>query len=100
MSTGRFLFEKALAGGAQALGLGTGGLDLDSRADFLVLDHEHPLLEGRQGDAWLDGWIFSGNAPLVRDVFVGGKQVVHEGRHVEEDSIVQNYRKTLKRILS
>ena len=100
MSTGRFLFEKALAGGAQALGLGTGGLKLDSRADFLVLDHEHPLLEGRYGDTWLDGWIFSGNAPLVRDVFVGGKQVVHEGRHVEEDAIVQNFRKTLKRILS
>ena len=100
MSTGRNLFEKALAGGSQALGLGTGQLKEGSRADWLVLDHEHPLLEGRKGDALLDGWIFSGNVPLVRDVFVGGKQVIHEGRHLEEETIKNTYRKTLKRILS
>ena len=100
MSTGRNLFEKALAGGSQALGLGTGQLKEGSRADWLVLDHEHPLLEGRKGDALLDGWIFSGNAPLVRDVFVGGKQVIHGGRHLEEETIKNTYRKTLKRILS
>jgi formimidoylglutamate deiminase len=100
MSTGRYLFEKALAGGSQALGLGTGQLKEGSRADWLVLDYEHPLLEGRKGDALLDGWIFSGNAPLVRDVFVGGKQVIHGGRHLEEETIKNTYRKTLKRILS
>jgi formimidoylglutamate deiminase len=100
MSTGRYLFEKALAGGSQALGLGAGQLKEGSRADWLVLDYEHPLLEGRKGDALLDGWIFSGNAPLVRDVFVGGKQVIHGGRHLEEETIKNTYRKTLKRILS
>ena len=100
MSTGRYLYEQALAGGSRALGLGAGKFQAGSRADWLVLDPEHPLLAERSGDALLDSWIFSGNVPPVRDVFVGGKQLIFEGRHPEEKTIEANYRQALKKILS
>ena len=65
-----------------------------------MLDPEHPLLAERSGDALLDSWIFSGNVPPVRDVFVGGKQLIFEGRHPEEKTIEVKYRQTLKKTLS
>ena len=100
MSTGRYLYEQALVGGSRALGLGAGKLQAGSRADWLVLDPEHPLLAERSGDALLDSWIFSGNVPPVRDVFIGGRQLIFEGHHPEEKAIEANYRQTLKKILS
>jgi len=36
----------------------------------------------------------------VRDVFVGGKQLIFEGRHPEEKTIEVKYRQTLKKTLS
>ena len=42
-------------------------------------------------DTVLDSWIFSGNAALVRDVFVGGRQVVTGGHHGDEEAIAARY---------
>jgi len=53
-STGRFLFEKALAGGEQALGGGRGGIEVGASADLVELDGSHAALLGRTGDACLD----------------------------------------------
>jgi formiminoglutamate deiminase len=50
-STGRLLFESALAGGAQALGQRVGLIAPGYRADLLLLDERHPDLAGRSGDA-------------------------------------------------
>ncbi|MDH3279595.1 MAG: formimidoylglutamate deiminase, partial [Gammaproteobacteria bacterium] len=77
-STGRNLFECAVAGGAQACGHLSGKIEAGYRADFLVLDLDHPLLCERNGDEIIDSWLFSGNQNTVRDVYVGGKQVIRE----------------------
>ena len=97
-SNGRRLLEAVLGGGAQACGRPIGALAPGRRADFVTLDTTHPLLIGRQNDEILDSWIFSGNAPLVRDVWVGGQRVVQEGRHVERDAIAERYRNTLQQL--
>jgi formimidoylglutamate deiminase len=89
---GAHLYRSALKGGAQAMGRRIGALEPGARADWLVLDETHPLLYGRAGDTLLDTFIFSGNAPLVRDVFVGGRQLVSEGRHEKEETIAARYR--------
>ena len=93
VSLGRSLLEGALQGGAAGLGQSCGVLEEGARADIVVLDSEHPALIARDGDTVLDSWIFSGGAACVRDVFVGGRQVVSEGRHVNEPQIVARYRK-------
>lgn len=97
-SSGRFLFERAVDGGAQACGRRTGRIEAGNRADFIVINTAHPLLHGRQGDALLDSWIFSGNACLVRDVYVGGQRVVQNQVHVHEQQILANFKTAINQL--
>ncbi|MXZ29106.1 MAG: formimidoylglutamate deiminase [Gammaproteobacteria bacterium] len=98
-SLGRALLEGALKGGASALGQRCGILEEGARADIVVLDSEHPALIARDGDEVLDSWIFAGGAACVRDVFVGGRQVVSGGRHVNGPEIVARYREAARALL-
>ncbi|HKY95747.1 MAG TPA: formimidoylglutamate deiminase [Kiloniellales bacterium] len=99
-NVGAFLWRHALAGGAQALGRKIGRLEPGWRADFLVLDAQHPALAARQGDALLDALVFAGNVNPIRDVFVGGKHLVQQGRHVAEAPVARRYARTLQELLA
>jgi formimidoylglutamate deiminase len=99
-STGRRLFEVAAAAGARAIAQPQGAIAKGLRADIVILDPDHPSLIGRSGDSILDSWIFSGGNACVKDVYVGGKQVVKERRHVEEEKITERFRKALIRLHS
>ena len=81
ISTGRRLFDGALAGGAQALAQPVVGLQAGSRADIITLDMTHPSLAGRRADAVLDGWIFAARSDAIDCVWAGGNKVVSNGRH-------------------
>ena len=80
-STGRTLFDHALAGGARALGQQTVGLAPGARADIVTLDTAHPSLAGRSRDAVIDGWIFAASSGAIDCVWAGGSKVVEGGRH-------------------
>ncbi|QGW64401.1 formimidoylglutamate deiminase [Lysobacter soli] len=68
-------------------------------ADAVVLDTDAPALFGlTQGDA-IDRWIFSGNRPLVRDVYVGGRRVVENGHHLQRVPIAQRYREAMVELM-
>lgn len=97
-STGRTLFDKALAGGAQSMGQRTGRIAPGYRADFVVLDESHPALIGRTGDQVLDSWIFSGGNPCVRDVFVAGRQAVADRHHRDEERIAKSFNAAVARL--
>ena len=97
-NTGRNLFDGALAGGARACGRNIGSIATAARADFIVLDDQHPRLYGRLQDDVLDSWIFSGNENLVRDVYIGGKKLIDHGHHIDEEMIQRNYRSTLDQL--
>lgn len=99
-STGRLLYEAALAGGSQACGRAIGSLAPGNRADLVVLDGGHPILAGIGPEHLLDAHIFSGNSSAVRDVMVGGRWVVRGGRHDDEDRIGANYRDVVKRLVA
>ena len=98
-SLGKVLLADALKGGAVALAQRCGVLEEGARADIVVLDSEHPALIARDGDEVLDSWIFAGGAACVRDVFVGGRQVVSGGEHVDEPEIVARYREAAEALL-
>jgi formimidoylglutamate deiminase len=66
----------------------------------VVLDRAHPALVARDGDALLDGWIFSGNDTPVRDVMVGGHWVVREGHHVHQDQARADFARCMRRLLA
>lgn len=97
-STGRNLFDAALKGGAQSMCQPVGAIAVGKRCDIAVLDADHPLLMGRNGDAALDTWIFSGGNALVKDVFVGGKHLVKDRRHIAEETIARNFRAAIARL--
>ena len=91
-SVGAFLFERALAGGAQALARPIGRLAPGARADLIVIDETRPALLGRSDDLLLDALVFAGNENPVTDVMVGGAWLVQGGRHAREDEIFSAYR--------
>lgn len=101
VSTGRRLVDLAVTGGARALGRdGETGLCTGARADIVVLDADAPIFAGQRCDTFLESWIFSGNVPVVTDVFVGGKRVVQDGRHPREDEIAAKYRNVLAALIT
>ncbi|WP_237153052.1 formimidoylglutamate deiminase [Oryzibacter oryziterrae] len=98
-STGRQLFDAALAGGARALGV-EAGLAIGAPADFVTLRADHPAVVGRGGDALVDGWIFSAGNGLVDCVYARGRKCVEGGRHVARPAIEARFRQTLQAVLS
>ncbi|MBP0493284.1 formimidoylglutamate deiminase [Roseomonas indoligenes] len=91
-STGRSLYESALAGGAQAAGRRIGRIEPGHRADLVVLDRTHPSLALAEGDGWLDTLTFSAGPAAVDTVIVGGRSVVTGGRHHRREEIAGRYR--------
>jgi formimidoylglutamate deiminase len=100
-STGRTLFEGALNGGAQALGIARDrvGLVEGAPADFLSLNAESPLLAERQGDALLDSLVFAGVRDAIDGVWRAGRKVVAGGRHRARDAALARWRETLAKLL-
>lgn len=83
-------------------GAKTGEIAEGKRADFLVLDAEHPNLVGRSGDAWLDALAFvatPGPSP-IRETWIGGRRRTEAGRHPKAESVKTAYVETLKRLAS
>jgi formimidoylglutamate deiminase len=98
-STGRVLYQAALAGGAQALGRASGAIAAGNWADLVALDPEAPDLWGRTGDGILDAWIFAGDNAMVADVWSAGRHVIAGGRHAAEGPITASYRAVMARLL-
>ena len=92
------LLGHAARDGAQALGRPAGALEPGRLADLVVLDTDHPALVGRDGDALLDAWVFSGNSTPVRHVMVAGRWVVRDGRHPKSEAIAKNFMQAMRRL--
>jgi len=74
-STAARLFERMLAGGAAAAGLGVAGLRVGARADLLVIDADDPALAGCDDEHLLDALVFSSPARPFARVMVAGRWV-------------------------
>jgi formiminoglutamate deiminase len=99
-STGRMLFDGALAGGARALAQPTIGLSPGARADIVTLDATHPSLAGRRGDALIDGWIFAAGGGAIDCVWAGGNKVVEGGQHRLRRSAREGFNAAIRRLLA
>jgi formiminoglutamate deiminase len=95
-STGRTLFDAALAGGGQALGQPATGLCGGAGADIVSLDAADPSMAGKRGDSVLDSWVFAG--ARIDCVWRHGRKVVGGGRHIARDGIQERYRRVIIRL--
>ena len=97
-STGRTLFDRAIAGGAKALSQPTFGLAEGAPADIVSLRPDHLALESRHGDAVLDVWIFASRDNPVDCVWARGAKRVADGRHSARAAIAERFRRVIRRL--
>jgi len=93
-SVGETLLHDVLASARNATGNDAVG------SDTLTLDANAPQFAGTTHADAIDRWIFSGNRNLVREVEVGGVQVVAEGRHRDRDAIAARYAVAMRKLLA
>lgn len=84
---GARLWREAARSGARALGQPVGAIEVGRRADWLVLDDEHPALAGASEDRALDRLVFGAAARAIRHVMVAGRWQIRDGRHADEQDI-------------
>ena len=94
------LFECATTAGAQSLGVKTGKPDGELAEDFFTVDLNDPSIAGLAEEDLLAGVVFSLSRAAIRDVAVGGKLIVQDGRHKDQDEIVQRFAALQKKIWS
>lgn len=88
---GARLWREAARSGARALGQPVGALEVGRRADWLVLDPEHPALAGADEDRALDRLVFGAAPGAIRHVMVAGRWVIRDGRHADEQAIARGF---------
>jgi len=78
----RKLFDCATINGAVSIGLHGGGkIEAGSPADFFTVDLDDLSIAGATPDSLLTNIVFSLSRTAVRDVVVGGKQIISHGLH-------------------
>ncbi|HEX2493910.1 MAG TPA: formimidoylglutamate deiminase [Steroidobacter sp.] len=98
-STGGALWREACEGGARASGRYIGALEAGARADIVVIDLNAPLFSGRTDDAIIDTFVFAGGPDVVRDVMVGGRWLVQDGRHYAETAVSAGYKRAIAKLV-
>lgn len=86
VSPGLNLAAACYKGGLQSLKLNNGFLRDGFVADFVELRDEHPSMLREDPQTLWDEMVFAGGRELVKNVYVGGKQVVNNGKHDLHDS--------------
>ncbi|MBS0465548.1 MAG: formimidoylglutamate deiminase [Proteobacteria bacterium] len=97
-SVGEVLIRDVAASAPASSGVDLGVIAPARRADWIELDANAPELTARRTENLLDTWLFSGNRNLVRTVVVGGRPVVVQGRHWDENRIARRYRECVRRL--
>jgi formimidoylglutamate deiminase len=95
---GTRLWRDAAENGARALGQPVGRIAVGCRADWLVLDAQHPSMMGASADAALDRLLFAGADKAIRDVMVGGRWVVKGRRHSADQQLGADFGRIMENL--
>ncbi len=90
----------ASASGARALGVEAGAIAPGLLADFVGVDLDDPSICGASRDTLLPTVVFSLERTALRDVWVGGRRVVQDGRHAALEGAVRDFRRSMERLWS
>ena len=89
----RRLFECATISGAASIGFDGGTLKPGAPADFFTIDLDDPSIAGATTENLLANVVFSLSRTAIKDVVVGGKMIVADGRHAQQEGIVNAFRR-------
>lgn len=94
------LFECATRNGSQSLVMSGGAISTANSADFFTVDLNDVSIAGVEPDDLLSTIVFSLSRTAVKDVVVNGRQIVTEGRHADQEEIVQRFAQLQKKLWS
>ncbi len=97
-ATATTLWQRALAGGAQALGA-TAGLSPGNAANFLTLDTKTLGPASETPEAALNVATFATRQPGIDSVWVRGIKQVEHGRHLRAGAVKARFAATLDKLL-
>jgi formimidoylglutamate deiminase len=92
------LFDCATINGARSIGSPNGLLESGKAADFFTVALNDPSIAGASSDDLLSTIVFSMSRAAVREVVVGGKPIVSEGRHLVQDEVVERFNDLQKKL--
>jgi formimidoylglutamate deiminase len=94
------LFDCATINGAVSINAPGGSLEPGRPADFFTVDLDDPSIAGASSDDLLSAIVFSLSKTAIRDVVVGGKRIVEDGRHAQQEDIVEKFKALQKKLWS
>jgi formimidoylglutamate deiminase len=86
------LLDCATRHGAASLHAPGGALEPGRPADFFTIDLDDPTLAGCDAETLPAALVFAGGRSCIRDVVIGGRPIVTEGRHPRQAEIVAGFR--------
>ena len=92
------LFHAATVTGARSLGATSGALEVGRPADFFTINLYDPSIAGADPESLLANVVFSLERRAIRDVWVGGRPRISNGRHALHGPIVGRFVDAQKRI--
>lgn len=92
------LFHAATVTGARSLGATSGALEVGRPADFFTVSLFDPSIAGADADSLLANILFSLERRAIRDVWVGARQRISNGRHVAHGPIVGRFVEVQRRL--
>jgi formimidoylglutamate deiminase len=94
----RRLFACATTSGASSIGFDGGTLEPGAPADFFTVDLDDPSIAGSATENLVANVVFSLSRTAIKDVVVGGERIVADGRHAQQEAIVQQFAELQKRL--
>lgn len=91
------LLRMATSAGARSLRLPVGALETGRMADMIGIDLDHHTLAGWSAGTLSAMLSFSAPADVVRDVWVGGRAVVTDGRHEGQETTLEKFNRIARR---
>lgn len=92
------LFDCATINGAESIDAPGGTLEPGRSADFFTVDLNDPSIAGASDDDLLSSIVFSLSRTAVKDVVVGGKRIVEDGKHAQQEEIVERFKVLQRRL--
>jgi formimidoylglutamate deiminase len=94
------LFDCASLNGAKSINAPSGRLAPGFPADFFTVKLDDPSIAGATSDDLISSIVFGLARTAVRDVFVGGRQIVNDGRHTAQRETVESFAALQRRLWS
>jgi formimidoylglutamate deiminase len=92
------LFECATVNGGKSINAPVATHETDEPADFFTVDLNDPSVAGAAEEDLLAHIVFSLSKTAVKDVVVGGKRIVEDGHHAQQEEIVGRFKALQKRL--